>query len=85
MNLEGLLKTIVEPLITHKEDLIVKQFDEDADGYIVYEILVNAADVGRVIGKGGNIAQAIRTICYAAATKQNKRVRINIDSIDSFL
>lgn len=83
MNLENLIKTIIEPLIEHQEDCIVKQFDEDADGYIVYEIMVNPADVGRVIGKGGNIAQAIRTICYAAATRQNKRVRINIDSIDS--
>jgi uncharacterized protein len=80
MNLEKLIKTLVEPLVDHKDEVIVKQFAEDADGFIVYEIMVNKADVGRVIGKGGNIAQAIRTICYAAAMKENKRVRINIDS-----
>lgn len=80
MNLENLLRTLVEPLIDHKDDLIVKQFAEDADGYTVYEVIVNQVDVGRVIGKGGNIAQAIRTICYAAAMKDQKRVRINIDS-----
>lgn len=80
MNLEQLIKSMIEPLVEFKDEVVVKQFDEDADGYIVYEILVNPADVGRVIGKGGRIAQAIRTICYAAATKQNKRVRINIDS-----
>lgn len=80
MNLEQLIKSMIEPLVEFKDEVVVKQFDEDADGYIVYEIIVNPADVGRVIGKGGRIAQAIRTICYAAATKQNKRVRINIDS-----
>lgn len=80
MNLEALIRTIIEPLVEHKDEIIVKQFDEDADGYIVYEVMVNQADVGRIIGKGGKIAQAIRTICYAAAMKQDKRVRINIDS-----
>lgn len=80
MNLENLIRTMIEPLVEFKDEVVVKQFDEDADGYIVYEVIVNQADVGRIIGKGGRIAQAMRTICYAAATKQNKRVRINIDS-----
>ncbi|HEY8436447.1 MAG TPA: KH domain-containing protein [Haloplasmataceae bacterium] len=80
MNLENLIKTMIDPLVEFKDEVIVKQFDEDADGYIVYEVIVNPADLGRVIGKGGRIAQAIRTVCYAAATKHDKRVRINFDS-----
>lgn len=82
MNLENLIRSIVEPLVDHKEDIIVKEFAEDADGYIVYEVMLNKEDVGRVIGRGGNIAHAIRTICYAAAMKHNKRVRINIDAFE---
>jgi uncharacterized protein len=84
MNLENLIKTLVEPLVDNKEDIIIKQLDEDADGYIVYAVMVNKDDIGRVIGRNGSIAQAIRTICYAAAMKHKKRVKINIDSIDSF-
>jgi len=57
----------------------VKQFEEDADGYIVYEVMVHKDDIGRVIGKHGSVAQSIRTICYAAAMKDKKRIRINID------
>jgi hypothetical protein len=79
MMIETLIKTLVEPLVDHQEDIFVKQFTEDADGYIIYEVLVNREDIGRVIGKHGSIAQAIRTICYAAAMKNKKRIRINID------
>ncbi|HEY8364514.1 MAG TPA: KH domain-containing protein [Haloplasmataceae bacterium] len=79
MNIENLIKTLIEPLVDHKEDIFVKQFPEDVDGHIVYEVMLNKDDIGRVIGKNGNVAQAIRTICYAAALKNNQKVRINID------
>jgi predicted RNA-binding protein YlqC (UPF0109 family) len=41
---------------------------------------VNEKDLGRVIGKGGKIASAIRTILYAGASKDGKRVHLDIDS-----
>ncbi len=79
MAIENLIKTLIEPLVDHKEDIFVKSFDEDADGYIVYEVMVHQEDIGRVIGRHGSVAQSIRTICYAAAMKSKKRIRINID------
>lgn len=79
MIIETLLKTLIEPLVDYKEDVVVKEFTEDADGFIVYEVIVNREDIGRVIGKRGKIARAIRTICYAAAMKDKKKIRINID------
>jgi len=69
------------PLVIHPEDLLVKKFSED-DELITIQILVNKEDLGRVIGKGGRIANAIRTIAYAAASKINKRVKIDIDSFE---
>lgn len=80
MALENLIKTLIEPLVENKEDIIVKEFEEDADGYVVFEVMVSKNDIGRVIGKGGSTAQSIRTVCYAAAMKLKKRIRINIDS-----
>ncbi|NLG82113.1 MAG: KH domain-containing protein [Bacilli bacterium] len=77
--MEELIRTLVEPLVEHKEDVYIKRFDEDADGYIVYSVMVNKDDIGRIIGKRGSIAQAIRTICYAAATKNKQMVKINFD------
>ncbi len=79
MALENLIKTLIEPLVDHKEDIYIKQFEEDVDGYVVYEVMVNKEDIGRVIGKHGSVAQSIRTICYAAAMKRKQRIRINID------
>ncbi|MFA6800916.1 MAG: KH domain-containing protein [Acholeplasmataceae bacterium] len=51
--------------------------DEDS---INIQLLVNEADLGRVIGKGGKIASAMRTIVYAGASKERKHVHIDIDS-----
>lgn len=75
----SLLRTLIEPLVDYKDDLVIKELTEDAFGYIVYEVIVNQEDIGRVIGRRGSIAKAIRTICFAAATKNNKKIKINID------
>lgn len=79
MNMVALLKTLIEPLVDYKDDLVVKELTEDAYGYLVYEVIVNKEDIGRVIGRRGNIAKAIRTVCFAAAMKNNKKIKINID------
>jgi hypothetical protein len=80
-NFEKLVFDLVVPLVIHPEDLLVKKFSED-DSLITLQILVNQEDLGRVIGKGGRIANAIRTITYAAASKVGKRVKIDIDSFE---
>ena len=58
--------------------ILVKTLSEDET--IVIQVLVNEEDLGRVIGKGGRIASAIRTIVYAGASKEGKHVRIDIDA-----
>ena len=60
------------------DDVLVKTLSEDET--IVIQVLVNEEDLGRVIGKGGRIASAIRTIVYAGASKEGKHVRIDIDA-----
>ncbi|MGA0351677.1 MAG: KH domain-containing protein [Acholeplasmataceae bacterium] len=78
-NFEKLIKQIVEPLVVHPEDVLVKILAED-ESQLNIQLLVNEADLGRVIGKGGKIAHAIRTILYAGASKEGKRVHLDIDS-----
>jgi len=79
VNYEKLIKDLVNPLVTHPEDLMVKKFSEE-DEMLTIQIIVHQDDLGRVIGKNGRIANAIRTIAYASASREGKRVTINIDS-----
>lgn len=79
VNFENLLKSIIQPLVTNPDDVVVKILSED-DENVSIQVIVHSNDLGRVIGKGGRIAGAIRTIVYAGAAKENKRVQIDIDS-----
>jgi len=79
VNYEKLIKDLVTPLVVHPEDLEVKKLSDD-DAMITVQVMVNANDLGRVIGKNGRIANAIRTIAYASASRQHKKITINIDS-----
>ena len=55
----------------------VEQFDED-DGTIVLELSVGEDDYGKVIGRGGRTANALRTVLKAAAVKEGRRVFVDI-------
>ncbi len=76
---ETLVKNLFIPLVIHPEDLVVKTISQE-DNLSTLQVMVNQDDLGRVIGKGGRVANAARTIAYAAAAKEGKRVRIDIDS-----
>lgn len=79
VNFENLIKQIVTPLVSHPEDVLVKTLSDESKELAI-QVLVNEEDLGRVIGKGGKIASAIRTIVYAGASKEGVRVRIDIDA-----
>ncbi len=55
----------------------VEQFEED-DGTVVLELSVAEDDYGRVIGRGGRTANALRTVVKAAAVRERKRVLVDI-------
>jgi uncharacterized protein len=72
-----LLEYLAGALVDKPEAVRVEQFEED-DGTLVFELSVDADDYGRIIGRGGRTAQALRTIVKAAAVKDNRRVLIDI-------
>jgi predicted RNA-binding protein YlqC (UPF0109 family) len=51
---------------------------EEIDGEVVLELEVAEDDLGRVIGRGGRVANALRTVMKAAATREEKRVVVDI-------
>ena len=71
-----LLEYLTRALVEDPDAVEVDEFDEDGD--LVYEISVAEDDLGRVIGKGGRVANALRTVAKAAAVKQERRVIVDI-------
>jgi predicted RNA-binding protein YlqC (UPF0109 family) len=74
---EELLAYLVEGLVDDPDEVSVEQFEED-DGTIVLELAVAAEDYGKVIGRGGRTAQALRTVVRASATGAQRRVLLDI-------
>jgi uncharacterized protein len=72
-----LLAYLAEGLVDQPEGVSVEQFQED-DGTIVLELCVAERDYGRVIGRGGRTAQALRMVVKAAATGEGCRVLVDI-------
>jgi predicted RNA-binding protein YlqC (UPF0109 family) len=71
-----LLEFLVKALVEDPAAVVVEELEEDGD--LVYEITVADEDLGRVIGKGGRVANAIRTIAKAAAVRIDRRVIVDI-------
>ena len=74
--MKELLEAIVKPLVQFPEEVNVTLIErEDAQ---LLELRVNPSDMGKVIGKQGRIAKAIRTVVKAASSKDNTRVEVEI-------
>ena len=81
MDLVQLTEYLVKSLVENKENVSVKEFESDEENTILIQVLVDSSDIGKVIGKGGKLANSIRTLVQASSyLKDNKKVRINIDS-----
>ncbi|HLO12334.1 MAG TPA: KH domain-containing protein [Pseudoneobacillus sp.] len=75
--MKQLIETIVKPLVDHPEDVQVNVVEEDYR--VTYQLSVNKNDMGKVIGKQGRVAKAIRTVVYAAGTSQQKKIYLEIN------
>ena len=74
--MKELLEFLVKALVEEPEAVVIEELEEEGD--LVYEITVAEGDLGRVIGKGGRVANAIRTIAKAAAVRIDRRVIVDI-------
>ena len=77
--MEELLIAIVSGLVENQSSIEVDVDQPDADGVIVYHLHVAQEDMGRVIGKQGRIAKAIRTVMRAGAGKLDQKIMVEID------
>ena len=77
--MKELLLTIARGLVEDPDAVIVTEDEPTEDGTIVFHLRVAADDMGRVIGKQGRIAKAMRTVMRAAATRQDAKISVEID------
>lgn len=76
MKMKELLEVIAKNLVDYPEKVVVKESENDK--IVVLELTVAPEDMGKVIGKQGRIAKAIRTVVKASAIHFDKRVQVEI-------
>lgn len=77
--MKELLAAIARGLVEDSSAVSVDVDEPAEDGTIVYHLHVAESDMGRVIGKQGRIAKAIRVVMRAAATRNNSKISVEID------
>ena len=78
--MKKLVEVIAKSLVDHPDEVVVTENEkEDA---VIIELKVGPSDMGKVIGRQGRIAKAIRAVVKAAATREDVAVDVNIDSTD---
>ena len=74
--MKGLLEFIAKSLVDNKDEVLVTE--KETEDSITLELRVAAGDMGKVIGKQGRIAKAIRTVIRSASAKTGKKVIVDI-------
>jgi hypothetical protein len=74
--MKELVEVIAKSLVDYPDEVVVTETEDDKS--IMLELHVAASDMGKVIGKQGRIAKAIRSVVKAAASKEDKKVIVEI-------
>ncbi len=75
--MKGLLEVIAKSLVDHPDEVVVTE--QETEKGLVLELKVAPSDMGKVIGKQGRIARAIRSVIKAAASRDDKKVIVEIE------
>ena len=79
VNYEKLVSELIKPLTTHPEEVVVTTSNQEGN-VVSLKVSVHPDDLGRIIGKKGRVANAIRTLAYAAAAREKVRLEIDFGS-----
>ena len=77
--MKELLETVAKGLVAAPDAVEVTVDEPTEEGVVVYHLHVGPDDMGRVIGKQGRIAKAIRTVMRAAAIRKDVKIQVDID------
>lgn len=76
--MELLVRTLVQGLVDHPDEVRVDVSEDEQS--VLYELYVHPEDIGKVIGKGGRIIKAVRTVVTSASARSGKRIAVEIVS-----
>ena len=76
--MKEIVEIIAKSLVDNPSAVVINEKEED--NVVIYELHVATEDMGKVIGKQGRIAKALRTVVKAAATREDKKVNVEIVS-----
>ncbi|WP_407398086.1 KH domain-containing protein [Anaerovibrio sp.] len=76
--MKEIVEIIAKSLVDNPSEVVINEKEED--NVVIYELHVATEDMGKVIGKQGRIAKALRTVVKAAATREDKKVNVEIIS-----
>lgn len=74
--MKEIVEIIAKSLVDHPEQVVVEEVSDERG--TVFQLHVASDDMGKVIGRQGRIAKAMRTVVKAAATRENKKVTVEI-------
>ena len=74
--MKDLVEVIAKSLVDYPEEVVVTQ--KETEKSIIIELRVAQSDMGKVIGKNGRIAQSIRAVVKAAASKDSRKINVKI-------
>ena len=74
--MKSLIEILVKALVDNPDAVAIEEFQDNSS--VTYEVTVDADDLGKVIGKQGRVANALRTVAKAAALKDHKNVFVKI-------
>ena len=77
--MKSVMEVLVKGLVNNPDEVVITQTEGDRS--VVVEIRVSEEDLGRVIGKGGRVANSLRTIAKAAGVRKGKNVWVDIDKL----
>ena len=77
--MKDLLTILAKGLVEDPSAVSVTADEPSEDGTVVYHVHVAEDDMGRIIGKQGRIAKAIRTVARSAAIRKNEKIQVEID------
>jgi predicted RNA-binding protein YlqC (UPF0109 family) len=77
--MKELVELLVKSLVDHTDEVVVDEV-ESGRGSVSFKVRVSPQDTGKIIGKQGKIANAIRTVVKAAASKTDRKAFVEIDS-----
>ncbi len=76
--MKELVEYLVKSLADHPEEVLLEENEDDE--MIFLQLRISADDLGKIIGKGGNTINAIRTVVQAAASSHKKRAKLDVAS-----